>query len=136
MSCRGVRSRFSEHRDQALRASEARDVCAHLEACFECAVSTPTRPARGAAAGSDGRSRPRLDHWTWRASARPLLSRCPLAARGPDASQPGAGRAPQRGALAPDRVRAGVERAHPGRPLQPGRASPPSGSAIPFAMPK
>ena len=38
MSCRGVRSRFSEHRDQALRASEARDVCAHLEACFECAA--------------------------------------------------------------------------------------------------
>ena len=38
MSCRGVRSRFSEHRDQALRASEARDLCAHLEACFECAA--------------------------------------------------------------------------------------------------
>ena len=38
MSCRGIRSRFSEHRDQALRASEARDVCAHLEDCFECAA--------------------------------------------------------------------------------------------------
>lgn len=38
MSCRGVRSRFSEHRDQALRASEAREVGAHLEACFECAA--------------------------------------------------------------------------------------------------
>jgi hypothetical protein len=38
MSCRGIRSRFSEHRDQALRASEARDLCAHLEACSECAA--------------------------------------------------------------------------------------------------
>jgi Gram-negative bacterial TonB protein C-terminal len=38
MNCRGVRGRFSEHRDQALRANEARDVSAHLEACFECAA--------------------------------------------------------------------------------------------------
>jgi hypothetical protein len=38
MSCRGVRARFSEHRDQALRATEARDVTAHLEACFACAA--------------------------------------------------------------------------------------------------
>ncbi|HZM50694.1 MAG TPA: energy transducer TonB [Vicinamibacteria bacterium] len=38
MSCRGVRSRFSEHRDQALDASEARDVAAHLGACAECAA--------------------------------------------------------------------------------------------------
>jgi hypothetical protein len=38
MSCRGVRSRFSEHRDQALDASEARDVAAHLGACSECAA--------------------------------------------------------------------------------------------------
>jgi hypothetical protein len=37
MSCRGVRARFSEHRDQALRAIEARDVVAHLGACAACA---------------------------------------------------------------------------------------------------
>jgi len=60
MSCRGVRSRFSEHRDQALRAAEARDVSAHLETCFQCAAAwrsfnddldllseTPPLPATG-----------------------------------------------------------------------------------------
>lgn len=39
MNCRRVRSRFSEHRDQALRAADARDVSAHLEACFQCAAA-------------------------------------------------------------------------------------------------
>jgi Gram-negative bacterial TonB protein C-terminal len=39
MSCRRVRGRFSEHRDRALRAADARDVSAHLEACFECAAA-------------------------------------------------------------------------------------------------
>jgi hypothetical protein len=33
MNCRGVRRRFSEHRDDALLAADARDVAAHLEAC-------------------------------------------------------------------------------------------------------
>jgi hypothetical protein len=39
MSCRGVRARFSEHRDQALRAIEARDLTAHIEACGGCAAA-------------------------------------------------------------------------------------------------
>ncbi len=39
MSCRRVRGRFSERRDQALRAADARDVSAHLEACFQCAAA-------------------------------------------------------------------------------------------------
>jgi len=39
MNCRRVRGRFSEHRDQALRAADARDVSAHLEACFQCAAA-------------------------------------------------------------------------------------------------
>ena len=39
MNCGRVRGRFSEHRDQALRAVDARDVSAHLEACLECAAA-------------------------------------------------------------------------------------------------
>ena len=39
MNCRRVRGRFSEHRDQALRAADARDVSAHLETCFQCAAA-------------------------------------------------------------------------------------------------
>jgi Gram-negative bacterial TonB protein C-terminal/Putative zinc-finger len=36
MKCRGVRRRFSGHRDDALPAADARAVAAHLEACPEC----------------------------------------------------------------------------------------------------
>jgi hypothetical protein len=39
MNCGRVRRRFSEHRDRALAAAEARAITAHLEACAQCAAS-------------------------------------------------------------------------------------------------
>src|SRR6266536_3470 len=39
MNCGRVRRRFSDRRDAALSAAEARDVAAHLESCAACAAS-------------------------------------------------------------------------------------------------